>query len=71
MPFTDDDLNRLKQDIARFKEAGAHRWVISGEPLDALIARLEAAEIWGACHQELCGKEDCSHHEAWRKAAGK
>lgn len=74
--FTDKDLKGLKENISRFKETGAYPWSISGDNLDALIARLEAAE-------DVCGEVDFLDIrlekdfgglllilDKWRKAAG-
>lgn len=73
MTFSDHDLKRLKEDIARFKETGAHPFSIQGPQLDALIARLEAAEaIVDRCeckpHRQSLG---CEGYLTWRKRAGK
>lgn len=77
--FTDDDLKRLK-------EYGMPHWFEINEKgkLEALLARLEAAERLGdwADHENLCsfidrgrdGDCDCGCTEvfvAWRKSAGR
>ena len=67
MPFTDDDLKRLKE-IAEFSSEPHFKHIIP-----ALLARLEAAEF---CARRLAvnpAKDfvDRQTLEAWRKAAGK
>jgi hypothetical protein len=82
MPFTDDDLKRLKEDMSR------PFWAISQDNVKALLARLEAAE---AMIEYTHDDEDCpktftaipekdrkpcqcgldEKYEAWRKACGK
>lgn len=66
--FTDEDLKRLKEEVFFLEPYGKET---KGQ-LDALLARLEAAEVWAKCHQEFCNKgKDCSAYVAWRKTAGK
>lgn len=89
MTFTDDDLTRLKEDIHKNKTRTGIRFNLHypTKTLEALVARLEAAE-WACKRADALGeciaefpKETYawSEHmqalddavEAWRKAAGK
>lgn len=66
MTFTDDDLERLKESD---HDHGWHR--IRFEEVDALLARLEAAEKCIPYHECQDDLSTCPHLEAWRKASGK
>lgn len=62
--FTDDDLKRCKRLLAG--EMSMQRHVLNNPEVEALLARLEAAE-------RLCGSLKESHSEeakAWRKTKG-
>lgn len=61
MPFTDDDFKRLHSD---YSEMGSDK-------IDALIARLEAAETIINNGLASNGFMDLYLVEAWHKAAGK
>ena len=74
--FTDDDLKRLKGQLPRGK------WTqhLTQDNLEALLARLEAAELLVKHFKEEIIDADCESwdsegaekaYEAWRKAAGK
>ena len=68
MPFTDDDLKRLKE---RMKEAD-----VPASHVKLLLARLEAAELLNESVKENCHcftrrPEIINAYEAWRKSAGK
>jgi hypothetical protein len=69
MTFTDDDLKRLKEQRVIVHE-GIHVAVKKVE-LQALLARLEAAERVIAKHFELMNISTFEELQAWRKAAGK
>lgn len=83
MTFTDEDLKRLKEDLHKNKVRTGIRTHIHyrREPLEALLARLEAAEALAedhAWHEADCSSPseecDCGYAEdraKWRKAAGK
>lgn len=62
MSFTDNDLKRLKDQLAGNAPTYGKN---GGVDLDALLARLEAAEVC-ANHSQ-----SCYGYKAWRKAAGK
>lgn len=76
-PFTDDDLKRLQEEMGTIEQ---ERW-IRGEtnlaPLEALIARLEAAETFVEiamrldCVDSALARQAIDAGNAWRKAAGK
>lgn len=68
--FTDDDLKRWRKELADgFAVKRTPLYRIFGTEMDALLARLEAAEkVIEACGQELNVSKP---YEAWRKAAGK
>lgn len=71
MSFTDGDLKRLKEDVVFLVDSKA-----MGTDLDALLARLEAAEavLEDPDMQQFlatAGWEFAAVIEAWRKAAGK
>ena len=62
--FSDKDLKRLKADMKDYPELLQFK-------IDALLARLEAAEAVLECHVwGYCGKCKVDHEEAWRKAKG-
>ena len=79
MTFTDEDLKRLKTCTPLIMSGGDvfiqlptqvnglgkfERFNIS-----ALLARLEAAELWAKC---VCrDRRDCPDYKAWRKEVGK
>jgi hypothetical protein len=76
MSFTDEELKRLKELCAKSELKGRDAQQfdrLTCVKIDALLARLEAAENWlkimtdfeklGAFDEEAC--------EAWKKAAGK
>jgi len=67
MPFTDDDLNWLKRNMA---SAGTWPHWLSYENTKALVTRLEAAET---CLEAADREGGIDSHllKAWRKAAGK
>jgi len=66
MPFTDDDLKRLKEQLP-FGQWNQH---LNTEALEALLARLETSER-GYCHHTNPLNCDCLYCVTWRKAAGK
>jgi hypothetical protein len=74
MTFTDDDLKRLKEDLQERKD---DHYELAGrldiESMEALLARLEAAEILieAFMDREGMGPFWKEEYEAWRKAAGK
>lgn len=69
MSFTDDDLKRLKEGIRTgnfdFTEA-----LLPGQ-MQALLARLEAAENWALALLGTDITKARQDEEAWRKACGK
>lgn len=65
MTFTDDDLKRLKSQLALEISPDEDVLINNGE-VDALLARLEAAER--CINPANCYAVD---YEAWRKASGK
>jgi hypothetical protein len=78
MPFTDDALKRLKEDIPKWREgnvsATRELWL---ENLDALLARLEAAEeCLELPHMTHTNETQdtkctfCTRYITWRKAKG-
>lgn len=75
-PFTDDDLKRLKEELTcalRLDDKYAYPLQVSHPTLQALLARLEAAE-W-VC-DGLENRSDTPDYmkyrlKLWRKAAGK
>lgn len=70
MPFTDDDLKRLKEEMVKFEYGLPVMTVTFGsDGLNALLARLEAAEVYRNEHP--CVHVNCTYDDAWRKAAGK
>jgi len=80
MIFTDDDLKRLKakegywKTTVKMNEGQSESWgFVDGDKIDALLARLEAAER--AClffqNSLRLGDVDDGVLSAWRKAAGK
>ena len=66
MTFTDDDLKRLKEDLARDRRIG----LTSGFRFEALLARLEAAEAV-LTFSDISITTVRERYEAWRKGAGK
>jgi hypothetical protein len=56
------------QDVKRIKKPGV---MITDGDIEALLARLEAAEKVIGCLQEMVYGHECGHMEAWRKACGK
>lgn len=75
MPFTDDDLKRLKESFVPVGD-GLHIEVdLTVDEMQALIARLRAAETVIQKHQfenAPCPSPDtCQWHIAWRKECGK
>ena len=72
-PFTDDHLKRLKAQKKLYGIKTTTAW-IKPEELEALLARLEAAEEAMdefKAHKKFDCMECCLADEAWRKAAGK
>lgn len=72
MPFTDEDLKRLKERV----DKGNPKMIVHWQDLEALIARLEAAEniVENPCYCYEDTTDSCKCVElntAWRKAAGK
>lgn len=69
MSFSDEDLKRLREEMGTVEQ---ERW-IRGEtnvaPIEALIARLEAAERCAGHLNNVA--PGCELYVAWRKAAGK
>jgi hypothetical protein len=67
--FTDDDLKRLKylnsRSVSKFIE-----W-FNSDRCDALLARLEAAEVCANRLSEVYPVSENGIVKAWRKAAGK
>jgi hypothetical protein len=72
MPFTDDDLKRLKE-LNAVLDPALDSW--RSVHIQALIARLEESEkllppeALEDCGEPGCG--DCAVYRPWRKAAGK
>lgn len=72
MPFDDNDLKRLKESLAYESALGSGY----GQPLtcaflNALLARLEAAENLLNFPENGTAEEGERLRQAWRKAAGK
>lgn len=74
--FTDDDLKRLKEVTAQYRNLGSNTIMMGHDRVDALIARLKAAET--LAHEKhfhepkgFCYCKQCKAFDAWRKAAGK
>jgi len=72
--FSDEGLERLKEKV----RIGHYKELITVEAIEALIARLEAAELVGAAaHAYLNSRSAITRgnyllaEDAWRKAAGK
>ena len=71
MVFTDDDLKRLKLRLSA--DYFVRNKFVDAQDVEALLARLEAAEklvyLIGPCHRCVaCYREE---ERAWHKAAGK
>jgi hypothetical protein len=71
--FTDDDLKRLKDDLHKNETRTGIRTDIRYKrtTLEALIARLEAAEVCAEGFAESCCVGDGEEIRKWRKVAGK
>lgn len=74
MRFTDEDLKRLRDCLPPKSEP----MVGPGIDLEALLARLEAAEKFCSAHPSFhdCGcSQECEYHvkahDEWRKSAGR
>ena len=70
MPFTDDDLKQLKEDLPIAEKLGALALRNKPDRLSALLARLEAAEAY------IYARSDdpyqvAARYDDWRKACGK
>lgn len=75
MSFSDEDLKILKEWSDELPKPIIVGLELCDEfyefDLRDLLARLEAAEVWGKAHQELCqAKQNCDVYEAWRKSKG-
>ncbi len=74
MSFNDDDLKRLKEHIkVHFGDFADGQCQLTAEGLQALVARLEVAELLAEClsnHEDLDPVE-VTEITKWRKAAGK
>lgn len=68
MTFTDEDLERLKNETPLDHTCIHHGRSVN---LGALIARLEAAEKCIPYHECQDDLSTCPHLKAWRKEAGK
>ncbi len=68
-PFTDEDLKRLREDIEMAFSCNGQA-VLKGSLLNALLARLEAAE---KCIENIEANDPSAYRrsrEAWRKSKG-
>lgn len=61
MIFSDEDLKRLKENVSTMQIKG----------MEALLARLEAAEAYIKSMPENVTDDNERLHKAWRKSAGK
>lgn len=65
--FSDEDLKQLKEKVNKPGSC-----MLRNEPMQALLARLEAAELY--CEDSTIGNQWLKHiesYKAWRKACGK
>ena len=74
MAFTDDDLKRLKADIANDETEDIYKGkknILCHDEMVALIARLEAAETCIDYLLNYDGNEKSPDYLTWHKAGGK
>lgn len=71
MPFSDDDLKRVKAMIAEPSEEEDPKIILFNDTASALIARLEAAEAYAWASPAPYGVDLIRLRRAWFLAAGK
>lgn len=72
MSFTDEDLKRLKDDLAKMPNIDVCNYFEADLEILALIARLEAAEkALESSEKSETGRINAADWNEWRKAAGK
>lgn len=73
LKFTDEDLKRLKEHLTDHAMRTGQEFPIGQGTLDALLARLEAAEACAKQLDQLTGVYSFARDrlQTWRKAAGK
>lgn len=73
--FTDDDLKRLKEGLEVFVTYTGQKLLIPKSDMEALIARLEAAEKFCSPHPSCNCAQECDYHseamKEWLKASGR